>query len=429
MKKPENKRAVVVGFEIATALGYGLNKTWARAVNGDSGSDYISRIDVGDYPVKVAGEIPDLDFTQYDFFRRRDHHNWFSKFIPLAMILSYDALKHSRVEITEENSYRAGIILGSALAGFDGYEQTLEKLNQGSYNSVSPFLLPNLCSNLSCGKTSILLNLKGPQYSVGGACATGNNSIADAARIIQRGEADIVLSGGIEMPILKPIIYGFGNMNTLITSKEGDRAYNHPELSSRPYSIDRKGFVLSEGGAVLVLTSLDYALNNDLTIYGEILGVGMTGDANHYAAPYQPSIVKCMELAIEDAGIDKTEIEYINGHGTSTRKGDKVEVDALKELFGSSLENIPISSNKSQLGHSLAATAAIEAVLTLYGMQKRTILPTINYLSDPEMGDLNFVPNKAIEQDYSIALSNSFGFGGTNCCVIFKAPDSSYSLK
>ena len=251
MKKPENKRVVVVGFEIATALGYGLKKTWKRAINSESGFDYISRIDVGDYPVKVVGEIPDLDFTQYDFFRPRDHHNWFSKFIPLAMILSHDALKHSRVKITEENSYRAGIILGSALAGFDGYEQTLKKLNGGTYNSVSPFLLPNLCSNLSCGKTSILLNLKGPQYSVGGACATGNHCIADGARMIQRGEADVILSGGVEMPILKPIIYGFGNMNTLVEAKEKDRAYHHPELSSRPYSIDRNGFVLSEGGGVL----------------------------------------------------------------------------------------------------------------------------------------------------------------------------------
>ncbi len=427
MKKPENKRVVVVGFEIATALGYGLNKTWERAVNSESGFDYISRIDVGNYPVKVAGEIPDLDFTQYDFFRPRDHHNWFSKFIPLAMILSHDALKHSRVEITEENSYRAGIILGSALAGFDAYEQTLEKLNKGTYNSVSPFLLPNLCSNLSCGKTSILLNLKGPQYAIEGACATGNHCIADGARMIQRGEADVILSGGVEMPILKPIIYGFGNMNTLVETKETDRAYNRPELSSRPYSIDRNGFVLSEGGAVLVLTSLDYALENNLTIYGEILGIGMTGDANHYAAPYQPSIVKCMELAIADAGIDKTDIDYINGHGTSTRKGDKVEVDSLKELFGSYLEKIPISSNKSQLGHSLGATAAIEAVLTLYGMKKRTILPTINYLPDPEMGKLNVVPDRAIEQEYSIALSNSFGFGGTNCCVIFRAPDPSWT--
>jgi len=420
MKKPENNRVVVVGYEVATSLGYGLKKTWKRAVNGESGTEWITRVNVNDYPCQAVGEIPDLDFDQYSFLTKREQSNWFSKFIPLAMMLSHDALTHAGLEVTEEESYRTGIILGSALPGLDGYEQTLSLLNGGNYNKVSPFLLPNLCSNLSCGKSSILLNLKGPQYAMGGACATGNHCIADGAKIIQRGDADVMLAGGVEMPILEAIIYGFGNMNTLIKMKEQDRAFNAPGLSSRPYSKDRNGFVLSEGGAVLVLASLDFALERGLKIYGEILGVGMTGDAKHFTAPYDKSVVKCIELSLEDAQINKEDVDYINGHGTSTKTGDKTEVKSLTEVFGNSLKDIPISSNKSQIGHSLGATAAVEAVLTLNGMQEETILPTINYIEDPELSGLNFVPNKAINKDYSIALSNSFGFGGTNCCLVMK---------
>jgi len=420
MKQPENRRVVVVGYEIATPLGYGLDKTWNRAIKGDSGIDWITRVDVGEYPCQAVGEIPELDFSQYDFLPPRVLQNWFSQFIPLSMALSYDALNHAKINITDEISYRAGIILGSALPGLDGYEQNLKKLSAKNYNSVSPFLLPNICANLSCGKSAILLNLKGPQYAVGGACATGNQAIAEGARTIQRGEADIMLTGGVEMPLLESIIYGFGNMNTLIKRKEADRAYDNPALASRPYSKDRSGFVLSEGGAVLVLASLDYALNHGLNIYGELLGIGMTGDAHHYTMPNLKSIVKSIQLTFEDAEINQNDIDYINAHGTSTKQGDKIEVNALKTLFGDELHQIPISSNKSQLGHSLGATAAIEAVLTLKGMQEDMILPTINYVEDPELNGLNFVPNEAISRKQSIALSNSFGFGGTNCCLIFK---------
>ncbi len=424
MRAPKNNRVVVVGYDIATSLGYGLDKTWNRAIQGESGIGWISKFDVKEYPCKVGGEIPDIDYSQYNFLTRRELSNWFSQFIPLSMILSHDALKHAHLEISEKDSYRTGVIIGTALPGLDGYEQNLNNLMNGTYNKVSPFLLPNICANLSCGKSSILLNLKGPQYAIGGACASGNHCIADGSRMIQRGEADIVLAGGVEMPMLEMIIYGFGNMNTLVKQKEGDRAYGNPGLSSRPYSKDRSGFVLSEGGAILVLTSLDYARERDLKIYGEILGVGMTGDANHFTAPYDPSVVKCIELAIDDAGINKEDIQYINGHGTSTKAGDKTEITALTKVFGYHLRNIPISSNKSQIGHSLGATAAIEAVLTIQGMNTDTILPTINYLEDPDFSGLNFIPEKPLQKEHSIVLSNSFGFGGTNCCVIFKKLDS-----
>lgn len=420
MKEPKNKRVVVVGYEIATALGYGLKESWKRAVNSESGISWITRVDLGDYSCKAVGEIPDFPYQNYDFLSKRELSNWFSGFIPLSMALCYDALNHANIQISDEESHRAGIILGSALPGLDGYESTLKKLEQGNYLKVSPFLLPNLCSNLSCGKASILLNLKGPQFALGSACATGNHSIAESAKIIQRGDADLMLAGGIELPILESIMYGFGNMNALIKRKEKDRAFDSPELSSRPYSKDRNGFVLSEGGAVLVLTSLDYALERGLDIYGEIKGAAMNGDANHYTAPYDKTVEHCIKSAIEDAEMNIDDIEYINGHGTSTKAGDNTEVKALNSVFGHTLADIAISSNKSQIGHSLGATAAIEAVLTLESMRNECILPTINYIADSEFENLNFVPDRVLNKKINTALSNSFGFGGTNCCIVFK---------
>tara|TARA_B100000315_G_scaffold257779_1_gene307749 strand:- start:311 stop:973 length:663 start_codon:yes stop_codon:yes gene_type:complete len=220
MKIPGNNRVVITGFEVATALGYGFEKTWEQAIQSKSGLKEISKFDVGDYPSTIVGEVPDLDFKQYGFFKPRELKKWFSQFIPLATILSYDALNHAGVQIKDKDSYRSGILVGTALGGLDGYGSNLESMLKGGYNKVHPFLLPNVCSNLACGKASILLNLKGPQYAIGSACATGNHCIGEAARIIQRGDADLMVAGGVEMPLLEPIIYGFGNMNALYKNKE-----------------------------------------------------------------------------------------------------------------------------------------------------------------------------------------------------------------
>lgn len=420
MKAPKNNRVVVVGYEIASALGYGLQKTWNRAIKSESGLNWVHNIDIKDYPAKVVAAIPDLDFTQYDFLKVRDLSNWFSRFIPLTMVLSHDALQHAGMDITQINSYRVGIINGAALHGYDGYETSVKNMLEGGYNRISPFLLPNLCLNLGGGKTAMLYKIRGPQFGVASACATGNHVIAEAARIIQRGEADVMFAAAVEMPILEPIIYGFGNANALYKVKEGDRAESNPTLASRPYSVDRNGFVLAEGGAVLILTSLDYALKSNWKPYAEVLGLGMTGDAYHYTSPAKEPIVECIEQAIEDAQIQREEVDYINGHATSTRIGDKIEIESLKQVFGQHLKNIPISSNKSQLGHSLGATAAVEAVLSIHGMHQNTILPTINYKEDPEFVVYNFVPDTPLIKEHSTVLSNSFGFGGTNCTIIFR---------
>ena len=423
MKKPLNNRVVIVGYEIATCLGFGLNKTWDRAVKGETGFTWITRVDVGDYDCQAVGEIPNFDLKQFEFLDSRELKNWFSKFIPFSMGLCHSAVKHAGIDMSRIDPYRIGLIIGSALNGLDGYERNVKALMNGDHYKISPYLLPNVCANLTCGKASILLGIKGPQFALESACATGNHCIAEAAKIIQRGDAAVMLAGGVEIPLLKPIIYGFGNMNALLKKKANDRAYDNAKAASRPYSIDRRGFVLSEGGAILVLSSLDFALNHDLRIYAEVLGTGMNGDACHYTAPDQQSVAKCIQLALDDAEMNIDEIGYINGHGTSTKVGDKTEIQALRQVFGSNIAGIPVSSNKSQIGHSLGATAAIEAVLSVHGMQKNIILPNANYLPDPDFAGVNLVGEKAIPFKYRHVLSNAFGFGGTNCCLVLRKWD------
>lgn len=422
MRRPENRRVVVVGCDVSTALGHGLEATFSRAKNCESGIDWLSRFDAGSYGVKVAGEIPDFDPQAYDFLNERELHFWHADFIPITMALSSDLAKKTGLIINEENAYRVGGLVGSAMNGNDAFQKNLEALQSGSPLKVSPFCLPNLCANMPMGKASMLLGFKGPTMSPATACATGNHCIAEAAKIIQRGDADVMFAGGVEFPLLPVIYYGFGNMRALIATRENDRAFENPAAASRPYSSDRKGFVLAEGAGLLLLASLEYASEQGLPILAEILGVHMNSDANHYTNPSEEAIAACAEGALRDADIAPDEVQYINGHGTSTKVGDETEVACLSTVFGASLKNIPISSNKSQLGHSLAASAAIEAALTIQGMREGIILPTLNFDPDPKFCDLDldFVPDEPRKTVVDVALSNSFGFGGTNCCIVFK---------
>jgi len=277
-----------------------------------------------------------------------------------------------------------------------------------------------MCGNLPSGKAGMLLGFTGPIFSPQGACASGNHSIGLGSRMIRDGDCDFAIVGGADAPILPEIIHGFDNMNATLKVRPKDRAYNDPGLASRPFSSDRKGFILSEGAGALIL-----AAEEMITVYGlkpkaEILGIGWTSDAYHFTTPYNDTIVRCIDQAIDDANLKPEDIKYINAHGTSTQKGDRSEVECLRKAFGKHISKIPISSNKSQLGHTLAACAAIEAALTIEGMQKSTILPTINHITDPNFNDIDVVPNIPRKQNIEIALSNAFGFGGTNCCVIFK---------
>ncbi len=420
MKAPENKRVVVVEYEVSTCLGHGLKQTWQRAQRDESGISWLTRFDAGSYPAKAVGEIPDFDPLAYEFLTEREVHFWNARFIPLTMALCADVARKAALTIDEHNAHRIGAFIGSAINGTDAYEINLGGLQEGGPLRVSPFCLPNVCANMPAGKASILLGFTGPVMAPATACATGNHCIAEAAKIIQRGDADVMFAGGVELPLLPTILYGFGNMRALLMSEGDDRSVADPRHASRPYSGDRRGFVLAEGGGVLLLSSLQFAEENDLPIKAEVLGQHMNSDAYHYTNPRTETITACIRESVQDADIAVDEVEYINAHGTSTRIGDKTEVQALREVFGNYLPNIPISSNKSQLGHSLGASAALEAVMTIEGMVEQTILPTLNLDVDPAFADLDFVPHHSRRVSHSIAMSNSFGFGGPNCCLVFK---------
>ena len=266
----------------------------------------------------------------------------------------------------------------------------------------------------------MMLGFKGPIFSPQGACASSNHSIGIGARMIRDGDCDFAIVGGADMPILPEIIHGFDNMNATIKVRKKDRAVDDISQASRPFSVDRKGFVLSEGAGALILASEDVISTHGLKPKAEVLGIGWTSDAYHFTTPCSDTIIRCINEAIEDAEICTNDIQYINSHGTSTSLGDKTEVECLRSVFGKNIGNIPVSANKSQIGHTLAGCAAIEAALTIEGMQKSTILPTINHIPDPDFEDIDVVPNTARSQKYELALSNAFGFGGTNCCVILK---------
>jgi 3-oxoacyl-[acyl-carrier-protein] synthase II len=420
MRKPENHRVVVVAAEVSTSLGHGLEKSWRRARAGESGIGWLTRFDAGSYAAKAVGEIPDYDPLAYDFLSERDVYFWNAKFIGLTMVLCHDVARKAGLVIDGSNAHRVGALIGSAIGGNDSYEENLRGLDAGGPLKVSPFCLPNICANMPAGKASILLGFTGPVMAPATACATGNHCIAEAAKIIQRGDADAMFAGGVELPLLPAILYGFGNMRALLMSEDGDRSLQDPRQASRPYSGDRRGFVLAEGGGIVLLAGLEHAQERGLPILAEIVGQHMNSDAHHYTNPKVETITACVRGAIEDAGIAVDEVGYVNGHGTSTRIGDRTEVACLREVFGNQLARIPVSSNKSQIGHSLAASAGIEAAFTVQGLVEGVILPTLNLRIDPDFADLDFVPDVARETQVDIAMSNSFGFGGPNCCLVFR---------
>ncbi len=419
MKAPKNRKVYVVGYGAATPLGSTFEKTWKRAIKGEAGFRKVTRCKV-ESACNVVGEIPDWYPLELDFTDAKEVYNWNAAFVILTMAVCKEALQNSGVSINTQIAPRMACLIGSALNGSDAFRIAVHDLEHRGPLRVSPYLLPNLCANLPSGKAGMLLKFTGPIFSPQGACASGNYAIGIGARMIRDGDCDFVLAGGADAPILPELIHGFANMNATIKINPNDRAYNNPALASRPFSVDRKGFVLSEGAGVVVLAAEETIQAHGLKPKAEVLGVGWTSDAHHYTSPNMPTIIHAIREAIEDAGLKPEDIQYVNAHGTSTPKGDGTEIKCLREVFGRKIEKIPISSNKSQLGHTLGATAAIEAALTIEGMNKGIILPTINYVPDPDFSDIDVVPDDARKHKYEIALSNAFGFGGTNCCVIFR---------
>lgn len=419
MKAPKNRKVFVVGYGMATPLGSTFKKTWERAIKGEAGFRRVTRCQV-ESACDIVGEIPDWNPLELDFVDAKELYNWNAAFVILTMAVCREALDHAGISMDERISPRMACLIGSALNGPDALRLAMQDLEHRGPLRVSPYLLPNLCANVPSGKAGMLLKFTGPIFSPQGACASGNHAIGLGARMIRDGDCDFVLAGGVDAPILPELIHGFANMNATIKVHPGDRAYADPAQASRPFSGDRKGFVLSEGAGVVVLAAEERIKTYGLKAKAEVLGVGWTSDAYHYTSPNPTTIVRAIRETIEDAGLKPNDIHYINAHGTSTPKGDRTEIQCLREVFGKGIAQIPVSSNKSQLGHTLGATAAIEAALTIEAMGKGVILPTINHLPDPDFSDIDVVPNVVRKKNVELVLSNAFGFGGTNCCVIFR---------
>lgn len=419
MKAPLNRKVFVVGYGAATSLGNTFAATWEAALAGRAGSRRISRCEVATRS-NVVGEIPDWDPSKLEYVNRKEASLWDAGFVFLTMEVCREALANAGLVIDQETGPRTGCLIGSALNGTDAYRIAMDNyVNRGPLK-VSPYLLPNLCANLPAGKAGMLLGFTGPVFSPQGACASGNHAIAIGSRMIRDGDCDFVLAGGVETCLVPEIIQGFANMLATIKVDSKDRAFVDPTQASRPFSIDRKGFVLSEGGGVVVLAAEEAVRSLGLTAKAEVAGIGWNSDAHHFTRPNQETIVQAIRGAIADAEISPADIGAINAHGTSTPTGDSTEVECLRAVFGRALPGIPVSSNKSQVGHSLGASAAIEAALAIEAMGKGIVLPTVNHIPDPAFSDLDVVPNHARNHPHEFVLSNSFGFGGTNCCIVFR---------
>lgn len=419
MQAAQNRRVVVVGYAAATALGSSFTTTWQEALAGKAGFRRLSRCQV-ETRSNVVGEIPDWDPTTLPSVTAKEASVWNAGYVFLTMEMCRQALAHAGLSMDSVSGPRTACLIGSALNGSDAYRIAMGNYLEHGPLKVSPYLLPNLCANLPAGKAGMELGFTGPIISPQGACASGNHAIGLAARMIRDGDVDFALAGGVETCLIPEIILGFTNMLATIKVGEKDRAYTDPAQASRPFSHDRKGFVLAEGAGILVLAAEEVARSRALQARAEVLGVGWNSDAHHFTRPNQATVVQCMRAAIADAGLQPEDIGAVNAHGTSTRAGDSTEADCLREVFGTHLAHLPISANKSQVGHSLGAAAAVEAALAIESMQQQLVLPTVNHLPDPDLSDLDVVPNRARSHRYEHVLSNAFGFGGTNCCLVFR---------
>jgi 3-oxoacyl-[acyl-carrier-protein] synthase II len=419
MKAPLNRKVLVIGYGAATALGSTFARTWEGAAAGLAGFRRLSRCEV-DTRSNVVGEIPDWDPGSLPYVSRKEASLWNADFVFLTMEICRQALQHAGLEMDAATGPRTACLIGSALNGADAFRIAMDNYTNLGPLKVSPYLLPNLCANLPAGKTGMLLGFSGPIFSPQGACASGNHAIGIGARMIRDGDCDFALVGGVESCLIPEIILGFANMLATINIGPKDRAHGDSRQASRPFSLDRKGFVLAEGAGVIVLAAEEAVKAHGLAARAEVAGIGWNSDAHHFTRPNPITVVQAMQAAIDDADIGAGDVDAINAHGTSTPTGDSTEADCLRTVFGKGLAGIPISANKSQIGHSLGASAAIEAALGIEAMQRQIVLPTVNHLPDPQLADLDVVPNAARRHAQEFVLSNSFGFGGTNCCVVFR---------
>jgi len=408
-----SNRVVVTGMGVISPVGSGLDNYWSSLIAGESGIDKITHFNADEYDSQIAGEVKDFDAKDY---MDRKEAKRMDKFAQFAVGAAKMAVDDAELEIDEGNSERIGVLIGSGIGGMETFEAQAKRLVKRGPGRISPFFIPMMIANMASGQVSIHTGAKGPNTTTVSACASGTNAIGDAFEIIQRGDADIMITGGAEASVTPLSYAGFCAMKAMSTRNDD------PQRASRPFDAERDGFVMGEGSGVLILEKLESALERGAKIYGEVAGYGMSGDAYHVTAP-DPNgegAARSMQMAIDNSNLNLTDIDYINAHGTSTPQNDKLETMAIKSVFEEHANKLAISSTKSMTGHLLGAAGGIEAIASILAIKEGVVPPTINYENEDEDCDLDYIPNEKREMEVNASLSNSLGFGGHNATLIFK---------
>lgn len=407
------RRVVITGVGLVTPVGVGIDNVWKRLLNGESGIAPLTRFDCTQHDTKIAGEVKDFKADEYMSVKELKR---IDLFIQYALAATKIAFADSGLDMAKEDAERAGVVVGTGLGGLPTLEKYHSILLERGPGRISPFFIPMLIANEAPGHIAINYGLKGPNLSIVTACATGAHSIGDAMRIIQYGDADTMVAGGCEANLTPLTVGGFNAMKALSTRND------EPQKASRPFDKDRDGFVVAEGAGIVILEELEHAKKRGAKIYAELVGYGYNGDAYHITAPCPDGngFIRCMNMALRDAGLNPDSVNYINAHGTSTDLNDHTETIAIKKVFGDRAYKLPVSSTKSMTGHLLGAAGAIEAIFTALSIRDQVCAPTINYETPDPDCDLDYVPNQARDHEINVALSNSFGFGGTNCVLAIK---------
>lgn len=408
-----NRRVVVTGLGLVTPVGNSVEATWSALLEGQSGADYIKKFDAARFAARFACEVKNFD--PLDYIEKKEARKM-GAFIHYAIAASDEAVRDSGLKTTDDIAENVGTYISSGIGDFWAIEREHEKLLKDGPSRVSPFFIPSAIVNLASGQVSIRHNAKGPNSATATACSAGAHAIGDSFKIIQRGDADAMICGGAESAITPMSVAGFAALRALSTRNDD------PVHASRPFELGRDGFVIGEGAGILILEELEFARRRDAQIYAEVVGYGMTGDAFHITMPDDSGsgAVRVMQRALNDAKVQPEEVGYINAHGTSTPYNDRFETMAIKKTFGEYAYKVPISSTKSMTGHLLGAAGGVEGVISVLSIHRNMLLPTINYVTPDPDCDLDYVPNKAREAHPRYALSNSFGFGGTNAALLFK---------
>ena len=406
------RRVVVTGLGMATPVGNTVDETWGNILKGKSGISLLEHFDTSDFSVRIGGSIKNLPLDNYI---QKKEQKKMDSFIHYGIAAGVQAIDDSGLDTTQ-NPERMGVAIGSGIGGLPGIERGTELFHSGGPRKISPFYVPSNIINMISGHLSMMYGLKGPNFSIVTACTTGTHNIGDAARLIEYGDADVMVAGGAEMATSKTGLAGFAAARALSTRNEA------PEKASRPWDKDRDGFVLSDGAGVMVLEELEFAKKRGATIYAELVGYGMSADAFHMTAPSEngEGARLCMENALKNGKLNTKEVDYINAHGTSTPAGDIAETIAIKNVFKSDAKNLAISSTKSMIGHLLGAAGGVEAIFSVLAIRDQVAPPTINLENQDSECDLDYIPNNAREMKIDVSLSNSFGFGGTNGSLIFR---------